>query len=70
MIKDLNLIRMLIDKEEEACFSARAYTSKAWFIKIVKKNMTIPGNERVKARKGTGVCALVSCILYYFAMCV
>lgn len=50
MIKVLNPIRMLIDKEEEVCFSAQAYTSKTWFIKLVKKNiMTIPVHERVKS---------------------
>lgn len=39
VIKYLNLIGMLLDKEEEVCFSAQAYTSKSWLIKLVKKNI-------------------------------
>lgn len=76
MIKDLNLIRMLIDKEEEVCFSAQAYTSKPWFIKMVKKNMTtIPVHERVKAVSSITlgkvlVFALLSCVYYIIFPCV
>lgn len=72
VFKDLNLIRMLIDKEQEVCFSAQAYTSKPWFIKIVKKNiMTIPVQERVKAASSITLGkVLVFVLLYIILPCV